>query len=145
MVRIEIVDGEVTRPLRRLVLRPEQTIDQPIPGDGLDDAVHVAVIADDGNVLGACFLLPETCEWRPEDQPAWRLRGMASEPTLRSRGIGRMLVSGSTDYVASQGGVLLWCHARVSAEPFYLRTGWQPYGDTFLEHNLPHRNMWLAI
>ncbi len=142
---MEVVDGALTRQLRQRALRPEQTPEQPIPGDGVEDAIHLAALREDGSVVGACWVRAESCDWRPDDRPAWRLRAMATAADHRGLGVGSALIQGARECAASRGGVLLWCHARLAAEPFYLGLGWQPHGELFIEHALPHRNMWLPL
>lgn len=70
---------------------------------------------------------------RWEGEPAWQLRGMAVEPALRGRGVGRALLayleSGLRD--ESPAVQVFWCNARVPAAAFYERQGWLVVSDPF--------------
>ena len=82
----QIVDGALTRQLRRTVLRPELSADEPLPGDDLDEVVHFGVLAQDGSVLSTCFVFLQPCPWLP-GPAGWHLRQMATEPKARGRGL----------------------------------------------------------
>jgi GNAT superfamily N-acetyltransferase len=91
-MRVEVVDPERTRQLRRAVLHPNLAPDDPLPGVELADAVHIAALDDDGTVLGTCFIFPAPCPWRPNDRPSWRLRQMATKPSRRGSGLGAAML-----------------------------------------------------
>ena len=150
--RVTIVSGDVTRELRRRVLRPYQAVSDPLPGDGIADAVHFAILDDDGRTpLAACFLLredypwPQTADSPPSSGDLWHLRAVATEPARQRTGLGQVLMSRVADYVAGQGGGVLWCNARTPAVPFYERLGMVTYGDEHISHGLAHFYMWRVI
>ena len=142
-MKVEIVDGALTRELRRSVLRPTLTIGDPLPGDELDDAVHFAIL-DAGQPLSTCWVAPGPCPWRPEDRPAWHLRQMATVESRRGEGLGGQVVAAVVRYVAEHGGGVLWCNARERAVPMYERAGFQGEGAIFTDerHTIPHLRMW---
>ncbi len=70
---------------------------------------------------------------------------MATDPDRQRHGVGASVIDAARGVVAERGGVLLWCHARASAERFYLNTGWHSHGALFTENALPHRCMWTAV
>ncbi len=125
--------AEETAALRRAVLRPHLTIVQmAVAGDDNPDTAYLAGRSADGarTVLGCVRLEPVSCPW-PEalQEPAntaWQLRAMATDPVVRGKGLGRLLVEAAVQYVAERGGDLIWCNARLSAEQFYLRLGLRP-------------------
>lgn len=59
--------------------------------------------------------------------PQLQLRGMATLPSWRGRGIGVALLRA----VEAELDEPLWCNARTSAAGFYERHGWEPIGETF--------------
>jgi predicted GNAT family N-acyltransferase len=145
-MNVEIVDGALTRELRRSVLRPHLTPGQALPGDDLAAAVHFAVIQD-GATLSTCWVVQAPCPWRPEEWPAWHLRQMATAEAVRGRGLGAAVVTTVVAYVAAHGGGVLWCHARERAVPMYARAGFLGEGPIFTDeqHPIPHLRMWRPV
>ncbi|HET6689229.1 MAG TPA: GNAT family N-acetyltransferase [Miltoncostaeaceae bacterium] len=132
-VRVEAVPPRDTHALRERVLRPGQTPQElAYPGDAHPDALHAAVRdpAVTGTIVGVATVAPEghPADPRPGD---WRLRGMATAPEVRGRGIGGALLAACLDHARARGGRRVWCNARVSAEGFYLGAGLVPEGGGF--------------
>lgn len=138
-VTVDRVPPELTHPLRQRVLRP-----------GLPpSATRFAVEADPrtatfaardaaGTVVGAALTFPVDCPWIA-GRAAWRLRGMATAPELRSHGIGSRVLDRVVAHVLAEGGDLLWCHARTPARRFYERAGFVAHGEPWDEPDIgPH-------
>jgi GNAT superfamily N-acetyltransferase len=140
---VQIVAPDVARELRRVVLRPQLSAQDVLPGDELAEAVHFGVLDPGGQAVGTCFVYAEACPWRPQVRPAWHLRQMATAAGLRGRGIGSAILSAAVRWCTAQGGRLLWCNARAGAVAFYARQGFQPYGPIFTDerHTIPHQRM----
>jgi GNAT superfamily N-acetyltransferase len=102
------------------------------PGDDHPDALHAAVRdpAAGGGVVGIATVAPEG---HPVDPRVgdWRLRGMATAPEVRGRGLGALLLDACLDHARARGGDRVWCNARVAAEGFYRRAGFAPEGARF--------------
>jgi predicted GNAT family N-acyltransferase len=145
-VRIEQVDGERTRELRRAVLRPNWPTGSPMHGDDNPDATHFAAL-DGGSVIACCLVFPRTYPLRPEEPAAWQLRGMATAPDRQGQGLGGMVLAAAVDHVARRGAVLMWCEARTTALVFYAQHGFTVDGPEFLhaESGIPHHRMWRAV
>jgi len=143
-VRLERVGAEVTRPLRQRVLRPHLTPgDLVFPHDDDPDAAHVVALRPDGAVVGTVSVLPEAAPW---GAAGWRLRGMATDESVRGRGVGARLLAAVLDHVRGHGGGLLWCNARVRAVPFYERGGLCTRGEPWEEPLIgPHVVMWRIV
>jgi predicted GNAT family N-acyltransferase len=146
MTRVEIVDEARTRELRRSVLRPHLTPADPMPGDGLTNAVFFGAVDGDGTVTCTCFVYPDPCPWLP-DRPAWHLRSMATLPERRGEGLGRVVVRAALDHAAQQAAEILWCNARETASGFYAALGFTAHGSVFTDeqHTIPHRRMWREL
>jgi GNAT superfamily N-acetyltransferase len=115
-------------PLRALVLRPGRPLDVARYDIDHDAAtVHVAARAADGQILSCATVFPEPLD----DEPAWRLRGMATHPTWQGRGVGSAVLARAIDVVAQAHGPVLWCNARVAALNLYLRAGFVTVGAQF--------------
>ncbi|MDP1571177.1 MAG: GNAT family N-acetyltransferase [Vicinamibacterales bacterium] len=117
------VPVDVVRPLRHSILRPAQPPEAcHYPGDDKACTLHLAVRRG-GRVVAVGSMF--------EEDGAWRLRGMATEPASRGRGLGGLIVEAFAAEVARRGGGRLWCNARVDAAGFYRRHGFADEGDVF--------------
>jgi predicted GNAT family N-acyltransferase len=145
-LRTEVVDGRVTRELRRAVLRPGWTPGSPMHGDDDPEAVHIAVF-DGDVVVGSAVVLPRPYPLQPARPDAWQLRGMATAADRRGEGIGGRLVAAALDQIRQRGGRLVWCDARTTAVSFYERHGFVTEGEEFqhLESGVPHYRMWRDV
>jgi GNAT superfamily N-acetyltransferase len=128
-------------PLRQEILRPGLPAQAShYPQDDLQGTVHLAALLGD-RVVGCTTLFPE--DWLPGPgvaEPGWRIRGMATVPDLRGRGVGSTLVQKAQSIVLDRGGSLLWCNARTVAVDFYRTCGFEIVGEEFLaEMDIPHR------
>ena len=138
-VRVEPVPVSTVMPLRRHVLRPglppeESSYEQ----DELPTTLHLAAFDGEGVVVGCCTWFPDPLDGRP----AWRLRGMATAPEARGRGVGADLVRAGLAAGAERGFDLVWCNARTTAVGFYERHGFEAVGEEFLAvHGIPHYRM----
>jgi GNAT superfamily N-acetyltransferase len=125
-------------PLRQRVLRPHQRLAEVIT-DGDSTGIHFAAFGDDV-IVGVASLQSEPAG--PASEPCWRLRGMAIDPTMQARGVGRAVMSELLDFVARSGGGQIWCAARMAAVGFYERFGFDVIGDVFEEPVIgPHIRM----
>lgn len=61
------------------------------------------------------------------DAPIWQLRGMATLPSWRGKGVGLALLRA----VEAEVDEPLWCNARTSAAGFYAKHGWERVGAEF--------------
>lgn len=143
MITARAIDAQVSRELRRAVLRPDFGPGDPLPGDDETGVVHIGAF-DGADLLSACLIFPAPCPWLP-DRPAWRLRAMATEPAAQGRGGGRAVLVEACR-IARQGGAgIVWLEARQTAESFYARNGWQPHGELYVAIGRPHRRMWREL
>lgn len=127
---IRSISAEQTYPLRLTVLRPNQTLaDCVFPGDQELSTIHFGAYADDILVGVATLLHDQHAELGFSDP--WRIRGMATDPSVRGFGHGKDLVRRCFDYTREQAGDGVWCNARASAEGFYRRLGFDVVGEEF--------------
>ena len=115
--------------LRHQILRqglPRETA--VFDGDAAVNSRHFAAVAPDGRVVGCATV--HASQW--EDQPAWQLRGMATSPDYRGRGLGRGLMTLIESTLKGASPVrMMWCNARTPAVGFYQRLGWRVVSDVF--------------
>jgi predicted GNAT family N-acyltransferase len=143
-VPAEVVDGALTRQLRRTILRPDFDPAEPLPGDDRPDAVHFGVTSAGGEVVSTCVLFREPYPGR-DDGHSWQLRSMATAPAARGQGLGAEVLAAAVDYIAAHGGGTLWCNAREPAVPLYERGGLVVEGEPFVEHDIVHWRMWRLV
>ena len=161
---VELVDAQVVRPLRRAVLRPDQPVaSSAYPGDDDPRTAHGAVLApalpppwsgdgDGGDgpgmpvVIAVGTVLVDPPPWDPERREAWRVRGMATAPQWRGRGLGTTVLAALVDHAAAPGDGLVWCNARVPARRLYERAGFAARGEVFDIPGIgPHVRMWRTL
>ena len=96
--------------------------------------------------MGTATVRREAPPWAADAPDAWRLRGMATAEGWRGRGIGGRVLAAVVDHVASRGGGLLWCNARVPAAPFYERAGLATRGEPWTDPDIgPHVAMCRSV
>lgn len=153
-VRIEPVSAAATRPLRHALLRPDQPSHELIyPGDDAPDTLHLGAFDQGGGIVGIAsyYRHPAPERYHPahpamSGERAWQLRGMATTPEVRGRGVGAALLRRGMAHAVSLGGEVFWCNARVTAQGFYERLGLTAYGDIFEPPGLgKHIWMWRRL
>jgi GNAT superfamily N-acetyltransferase len=148
---VEAVPASATWALRRAVLRPARAdTDLALPDDDAPETGTYAALDADSAVVSSARVapspLPAVIEPDVAEGPVWRLRGMATRPELRGRGIGSAVLARAIAHVAEHGGRLLWCNARLPARTLYLRAGFVEAGDPWDDPELgPHVVMWTAV
>ena len=77
---------------------------------------------------------------------AYRLRGMATHPNFRRKGLGKDLMQSAFTHLLQQQADLLWCKARLVAIPFYRSLGFQIIGEQYdIEGIGPHYTMYKLL
>jgi predicted GNAT family N-acyltransferase len=126
-------------PLRQAVIIAGTKRDSPyFSGDDHPETKHVGVF-EAGECIGCATLLRN--EW--QGQLGWQLRGMATRPDCRGRGVGGALLRFTERSLRAESDVvILWCNARQAAAPFYEKRGWEVVSDLFeIEDVGPHYKM----
>jgi GNAT superfamily N-acetyltransferase len=100
------------------------------PGDDDPRTGHVLV---DGLAAGSVM---------PQDDGSWRVRGMATAPEARGRGLGARVLEQLLAHARAHGATLIWCYARPAAMSLYERAGFVAVGDPWDDPALgPHQRM----
>ena len=133
---IQRIAARETISLRDAVLRPGLPPGgSHYPGDDAADTLHLGTFV--GHTLVAVATLCREPMPGREAMPgersttSWRLRGMATLPGYRGRGLGKQLAQRSIGYAAEQGGTLVWCTSRIATAAFYRALGFSESGHTF--------------
>ena len=133
--RVEAIDyaGGVDdlRAVREPVFVQEQQVPIELEWDELDP-VCVHVIARDaaGKPIGTGRLTPEH-----------KIGRMAVLPEWRGRGVGDALLLALIHEAAQRRWPELRLHSQASAVGFYVKHGFVPYGDRFMEAGIEHQSM----
>jgi GNAT superfamily N-acetyltransferase len=147
-VEVRRAQADEIFPLRHAVLRPGR----PESASGYAEdgtAVHIGAW-DDDLLVGCATVFPDpwggSGDWPAEDK-AWRLRGMAVDPSRHRAGIGRLVLAAVVGAATAGGAPLLWANARTAALPFYEANGWTVAGEEFIasDTGLPHKPVVLGL
>jgi predicted GNAT family N-acyltransferase len=125
-------DGEaLLRAVRIAVFVVEQNIPEELEWDE-HDAASVHVLAEDatGTPVGCGRLLPDGHIGRLAVLSEWR-----------GRGVGAALLERLIDLARVRGDPRVLLNAQVQAMPFYVRYGFEPIGEPFVEAGIPHQTM----
>jgi GNAT superfamily N-acetyltransferase len=124
--------------LRRAVLRPGYP---DAASDYREDAQAVHVGAwDDSALVGCATVFADPWPGPPAEPAAWRLRGMAVEPSYQGTGVGARVLAEAVEAARAAGAPLMWANGRSTAIGFYERHGWRVAGEEFnaSDTGLPH-------
>ena len=86
-------------------------------------------------------LVVGTVSLRPLDEATLQLKQMAVAEDRRREGIGTRLLAHAAGWAHGAGFLLMVLNARMGAEGFYARFGYQAHGEPFDENTIPHIGM----
>jgi GNAT superfamily N-acetyltransferase len=146
-VRVRRCGADDVIGLRQSVLRPHLSPEEArYSADAGPDAAHFCAENEVGRVISVGSLLREPPPWHAGVRRAWRVRGMATASECRGRGAGSAVLAAIVAHVATSGGGLLWCNARLGAVKFYERAGMMTTGEPWEEPFIgPHIAMFMDI
>ncbi|MEU6485137.1 GNAT family N-acetyltransferase [Streptomyces sp. NPDC046887] len=130
--------------VRREVFVGEQGVPEEIEYDALDaTAVHVVAVGPDGTPLGAGRLLhgADAMDRTGGAEGVGSLGRLAVTKAARGLGLGAALVRAVEEAARARGLTAVDLHAQTHALGFYLRLGYQAYGEEYLEAGIPHQAM----
>jgi GNAT superfamily N-acetyltransferase len=147
-VDVTIVDlePEQTAPLRRSVLRDGTWSDEVVwDGDDAASTFHLGAMVDDQLVA--------ISTWMRRDFPgkpgraAFQIRGMATAPTHRGRGLGDRFLTAGVARCRELGAELVWARARDTALAFYEHRCFEVVGEGYIDAatGLPHHDVFRII
>ncbi len=91
---------------------------------------HIVAVEED-EIIGVMVLTPV-------DERTVRMRQVAVNPEIRSRGIGSQMVRFAKNWAKENGIHKIILHAREGAVEFYKRLDYQVTSDVFYEVTIPH-------
>ena len=118
-------------PIRYMVFVEEQKVPVEIEMDGLDaECAHAVAETLSGEAIGTGRLLPDG-----------RIGRMAVLAGWRGKGVGAAILVALMDEARRRGFRETYLHAQAHAKAFYLRNGYLPHGDEYLEAGIAHLEM----
>jgi GNAT superfamily N-acetyltransferase len=129
-VRVERVEAAAGRSLRMAVLRSHEPPDRPMyPLEDDPATLHFAALLAQRVVsVGSAMAESHPRDPRSND---WRIRGMATEPDARGRGLGSSVLDALEAAARERGARRLWCNARVGARAFYEHARFRIEGEEY--------------
>lgn len=121
--------------LRETVLRAPLGLKLSAQDQQGEDAQWHFGLFDAAGALLACVVAV------PVSPGVFKLRQMAVRAGAQGQGLGSRLLTEVERHLRDQGATQLLLHARVSAEAFYARQGYQAESEVFEEVGIPHRRM----
>ena len=142
---IKFITATDVLPLRSLVLRDGKLppADCFFENDDAEGAFHVGYFIAHELVCVASF---HPVAYQTYPGKAYQLRGMATAPQHRGKGIGAQLVNFALTYLRGQQVNYVWCNARQVALSFYQSIGFEVVSAQFDVPGIgPHYAMYLKI
>ncbi len=131
--------GDRARAIRTEVFIDEQRIPVDMEWDEADThALHAVAVNRLGLPLATGRLLMHA-------PGVARIGRMATRQVLRGSGVGRAVLDALTQAARDRGDQEVLLHAQVTAQAFYARAGFRPYGQVFDEAGIPHIEMSKAL
>jgi GNAT superfamily N-acetyltransferase len=138
MIKIRFISATDTYRIRQQILRPTQSIEEcQYEGDLAQSSFHIGAFDED--VLISIGSYYQEAQKDLNGNLPYRLRGMATLPNYRGKGVGKQLIAFSEDVLKEKGCEMWWCNARISAGPYYEKLGLTQLGEVFeIEPIGPH-------
>lgn len=144
-MKVKIVSPEKLYPVRHKVLRPGKPISSAYYDRDNDlDTIHFAFF-EKSKICSIASFYPESFI-HIYSVKAYRLRGMATLPSFRRKGYGRIVMREAIRHLKNIQCDMLWCKARIIAIPFYKSLGFEVVGNKYdIEDIGPHYTMYKTL
>jgi len=113
MIYIEQIRPELTWRLRRDVLYPTADIADMVM-DADNDGFHFGAF-ENNKLVGVVSVF--------QHGDTFQFRKFAVDTAFQNKGVGTAMLNYITEFVTENGGIKLWCNARLNAMGFYLKNG----------------------
>lgn len=142
---VHIVNASEIRPLRNLVLRPNQPIETTFYD--LDDHLKTFHLASKvGNIITSIGTFYPENDLDIQTTNGYRLRGMATHPKYRRNGAAAKLMKKAFKLLEKKNCDTVWCNARLVAIDFYKSLGFKEIGPKFNISEIgPHYKMYKRL
>lgn len=120
------------RAVRTAVFIDEQRVDRELEFDDRDPCCLHLLALHGAEAIGTARL---------DVDYGGKIGRLAVLAAHRGRGVGSALMEKLHELARARGLKALWCHAQVSAVPFYERLGYRTSGPVFVEADIDHLRM----
>ena len=128
-MQIKEIEAEQTWEIRLPTLRPNGSLkDCVFEGDDEPSTTHFGCFAMDELVGIVSIYQQDNSEFKGS---GYQLRAMATLPKVRGSGAGSKLLQTAESHAFCLGSDYIWANARASAQGFYLKYGYEIYGQQF--------------
>lgn len=101
--------------------------------DKIDDtAVHFVLFDDKENAMAVCRVFSDS------GQNEYHLGRLAVRKECRGRHLGEEILKEAEKYVKSQNGKAVLLSAQVRVSDFYIKQGYEKFGDVYYDEYCPH-------
>ncbi|RCH54328.1 GNAT family N-acetyltransferase [Mucilaginibacter hurinus] len=142
---IKFINVEELLSIRNDILREGKLLpeDCAFDTDKINGAFHLGYYSGDELACIGSFH-PQDCG--DFSGKGYQLRGMATIARQQGKGHGNQLLNFAIVYLRGKKISYLWCNARKSALPFYLKMGFKIISEEFEVHGIgPHYVMYIKI
>lgn len=130
MIQVYRIDVATTYPLRISVLRNGIAKDYQFVGDNDKETFHVGAFLNEQCIGIASCMKKENLLFEVGFQ--YQLRGMAVEPLMQGKGVGKAIVEKTLVFLEERKCAIVWCNARLKAVDFYKKMGFLVVGEKFM-------------
>jgi GNAT superfamily N-acetyltransferase len=125
---IEQIRHELTWRLRQKILYPRQKLYEMEMDKDLE-GIHFGAFQNN-ELIAVVSLFP--------NGNSFQFRKFAVDSDYQYKGIGSKVLNYMTNFAEMEGAALLWCNARLSAIPFYLKHGFKQTGQLFAKNGFDY-------
>ncbi|WP_159083999.1 GNAT family N-acetyltransferase [Saccharobesus litoralis] len=135
MIDVKLISVDQTYPLRSLVLNPNLEVNTfSFEGDDKPDTQHYAAMHHD-EVLAIGSVYAQQSDLIEGGTHA-RLRGFATDPGLRNKGVGSHLLEDIEKKLTAQKYDVIWSSVTANSLLFYQKRGYNAIGSEIFEPTL---------
>lgn len=134
-IQIEQIRHDLTWRIRHEAMYPDEPYDTIKLKDD-PNGIHFGLFAGDQLVTVISVF---------ENGSVYQFRKFATLPSAQGKGYGSLMLQHIITYVSNIGATKLWCNARTSAAPFYLKFGFSETDQRFSKLGLEFVIMQLQL
>lgn len=132
--RLGYTDDPNIEKIRYAVFQIEQGVSAALEFDGKDEECEHLIAYQNGEAVG-------TTRLRELDSNTLKIERLAVIQTARKQGVATALMQKSLQFARDRDYTQIVLNAQTYIKPFYLKLGFEPVGEEFLEAGIVHIKM----